>query len=98
MPELPETAYFELPPDWVCEVLSPSTARYDKISKLQIYAANMIPYYWIVDPIAKTLEILVFDDGSYRLKTAFAESDKFLAPPFEAIEIDLSALWSKPKV
>ncbi len=93
LPRLPKTAYSELPPDWVCEVLSPSTARYDRVSKLRIYAANKIPYYWIIDPIAKTLEILVFDGGSYKFEVAFSEDERVSAPPFEAIEFDLGALW-----
>ncbi len=93
LPKLPETSYFELPPDWVCEVLSPSTARYDRISKMRIYAANGIPYYWVIDPIARTLEIFAFQDQNYRMEIGFTENDKALAPPFDAIELDLGALW-----
>ena len=93
LPELPETAHFELDSDWVCEVLSPSTARYDKISKLRIYADNKVPYYWIVDPTYRTLEVLILDDKGYRLAATFEGSDKVSAPPFEAIEFDLGDLW-----
>ncbi len=96
--DLPETAYFELSPDWVCEVLSPSTARYDKLSKMRIYAINKIPYYWIVDPIHKLLEVFILDNENYRMEAIFGEIDKISALPFEAIEIDLKALWSKPKI
>ena len=93
LPELPKTARFELAPDWVCEVLSPSTARYDKISKLRTYADNKIPYYWIVDPQLRTLEVLTFDGRGYRLEMAFEGADRVSAPPFDAVEINLEVLW-----
>ena len=93
MPTLPETAYFELPPDWVCEVLSPSTARHDKISKMRIYAVNAIPHYWILDPINKILDVLVLQGENYQTAMAFGENDKVSAPPFESVEFDLGDLW-----
>ena len=93
LPKLPETAYFELPPDWVCEVLSPSTARYDRVLKMRIYAVNEIPYYWVIDPIGRTLEVFAFQGKTYRMEIGFTGSDKVLAPPFEAIELDLGVLW-----
>jgi len=93
LPKMPDTAFFELPPDWVCEVLSPSTARYDKISKLRAYAENGVPYYWIVDPRLRTLEVLRLDKKGYRLEGVFEGTDKVSAPPFEVVEIDLEELW-----
>ena len=93
LPEIPEMAYFELPPDWVCEVLSPSTARYDRISKMRIYAVNNIPYYWIIDSTHQTLEVFVLQNENYQLAMAYGGNDKVSAPPFDAIEIDLSDLW-----
>ena len=93
LPKLPETAYFELPPNWVCEVLSTSTSRYDRVSKMRIYAVNGIPYYWIIDPIGRTLEVFVLQGQNYQMEIGFTESDKVLAPPFNAIELDLRVLW-----
>ena len=93
MPKLPETAYFELPPDWVCEILSPSTARHDRIPKMNIYSVNEIPHYWIVDPINKTLEVFALESSSYRNIITFGENDRVSAPPFEEIEFDLGNLW-----
>ena len=58
MPKLPETAYFETAPDWVCGVLSPSTARIDRTDKLAIYAADGVGHCWLVDPDARTLEVM----------------------------------------
>ncbi len=56
MPRLPETAFFSLSPDWVCEVLSPNTARKDRIKKMPLYAKYGVSYIWLIDPILKTLE------------------------------------------
>ena len=92
MPTLPETAFFELPPDWVCEILSPSTARYDRVSKMNIYSVNEIPHYWIIDPSNKTLEVFGLEKGSYRNIVTFGESDRVSAPP-EEIEFNLGNLW-----
>src|SRR5688572_5797091 len=59
MPKLPETAYFELPPDWVCEVLSPSTEADDRVDKMPIYAREGVRHVWLIDPILQTLEVFV---------------------------------------
>lgn len=47
---LPETAWFEVIPDWVCEILSPSTARLDRIVKMPLYAQLGIVHLWLIDP------------------------------------------------
>ena len=95
MPKLPtEEAYFSLALDWVCEVLSPSTARYDKISKLKIYAENKVPYYWIVDPYNRVLEIFELDGKIYKLAIIFGKDDLVKAPPFEELEFNLGSLWA----
>ena len=94
MPKLPEEAYFSLSPDWVCEVLSPSTARYDKISKLKIYEENKIPYYWIVDPLNRVLEIFELDQKNYKLVSVFDQNSLVKAPSFEELEFNLGSLWA----
>jgi Uma2 family endonuclease len=58
MPRLPAEAYFPLAPDWVCEVLSPSTASLDRVKKLAIYAREQVGHAWLIDPAARTLEVL----------------------------------------
>ena len=59
MPEMPDTAYFALAPDWICEVLSPSTEGVDRDDKMPIYAREGVRHAWLVDPIARTLEVYV---------------------------------------
>jgi len=94
MPVYPDVAQFELSPDWVCEVLSPSTARHDKISKLQLYAENKVPYYWIVDPLNRVLEVLILDGKTYKLGFVFGKDDDVKAPPFNELEFNLGSLWA----
>lgn len=50
MPRLPEEAFFTLPPDWVCEILSPSTERLDRTAKRDIYACRGVRHLWLVNP------------------------------------------------
>ena len=56
MPELPDAAAFELPPDWACEVLSPSTAPTDRAEKMPVYAREGVAYVWLVDPVARAAQ------------------------------------------
>lgn len=93
MPKLPDTAYFETPPDWVCEVLSPSTARVDRTDKLAIYAAFQVTHAWYVDPDARTLEVLVLSGDKWLITATFKDDDKVAAPPFEAHTFALDGLW-----
>jgi len=93
MPTLPETAYFELPPDWVCEVLSPSAARMDRVDKLPIYAREGVAHAWLVDPDARTLEVLALHEGHWLLLNAYKDDDEVRAAPFDAIAFSLAALW-----
>ncbi|MGK3960022.1 Uma2 family endonuclease [Sorangium sp. So ce118] len=96
MPELPETAYFALAPDWVCEVLSPSTASFDRDEKMPVYAREGVRYAWLVDPIARTLEVYVLgQDRRWGLAATHRDAAHVRVEPFDAIELDLSVLWAK---
>jgi Uma2 family endonuclease len=99
MPELPETAYFSVVPDWICEVLSPSTERLDRDHKLPLYAEHGVRHVWLVDPIAKRLEVYTLDPagGAWREVRTHQGDVGVRAPPFEAIELELAALWSPPR-
>ena len=96
MPELPETAYFALAPDWVCEVLSPSTASFDRDEKMPIYAREGVRYASLVDPIARTLEVYVLgQDRRWGPAVVHRDAAHVRVEPFDAIELDLSVLWAK---
>jgi Uma2 family endonuclease len=94
LPALPEAAWFELPPDWACEILSPATARVDRMLKMPRYAANGVAYCWLVDPAARTLEAFKLSAGQWLLQGAFVDEAEISVEPFDAIAFPLSALWA----
>ncbi len=93
LPAVPKSAYFELAPNWVCEVLSPSTALMDRRNKLPIYAREQVPYVWLVDPRARSVEVFELAGEHYRCLAVHGEDEVVRLPPFDAIELELSALW-----
>ena len=93
MPDYPETAYFTLAPDWVCEVLSPSTRAMDQGRKREIYAREGVAYLWFVDPDARTLEAFELRDSQWVLLKTLTGNDPVSLPPFDAISFDLGDLW-----
>jgi Uma2 family endonuclease len=95
MPHRPETAYATLPPDWVCEILSPSTSSFDRATKLAIYAREGVPWAWLIDPLARTLEVLKLENGRWTILATHAGTEVVRAEPFEAIELELAALWGE---
>jgi Uma2 family endonuclease len=93
MPDAPTGPFSELSPDWACEVLSPSTARTDRVLKVPIYARERVPYVWLVDPAAHTLEVLKLEGERYVLAATYGGDGVVRAEPFDAIELQLNALW-----
>ena len=93
LPVYPDAAYFEIAPDWVCEVLSPLTRRIDQNEKREIYGREGVSHLWFVDPDARTLEVFALREGQWVLLTTLAGAAEVCQPPFEAISFPLSALW-----
>ena len=93
MPEFPETAFVTLAPDWVCEVLSPSTRDLDRHGKRQVYGREGVGHLWFIDPAARDLEAFELRDGEWVLVATARNDDPVSIPPFEAITFPLDALW-----
>jgi Uma2 family endonuclease len=93
LPDVPQEAWFSLMPDWVCEVLSPPTAQYDRSEKMPLYAQWKVPHLWLIDPDVKTLEVFKLDGATYRLLKTWRESELVRAEPFELFELQLGLLW-----
>lgn len=93
VPRFPDTAYFESPPSWVCEVLSPSTRKLDLTTKRDFYARQGVREIWFVDPLARTLEAFSHTDGAWTLISAFKDDESVSLPPFDAIAFSLAVLW-----
>ena len=93
LPRLPKTAFFETAPDWLAEILSPSTQKIDRTSKLQIYAGNGVKHCWYADPIVRTLEVFELKAAAYSLIATFKDDGTVAAPPFQGHSFPLNALW-----
>ena len=95
MPELPDVPYFDLAPDWVCEVLSPSTAASDRADKMPIYARERVAHVWLIDPLTKTLEVCRLEGGRWMILGTWRDEARVRAEPFEAFELELAGLWAR---
>lgn len=93
MPQVPDGHRFEVVPDWVCEILSPSTARKDRFIKLPLYAQYGVAHAWLVDPEARTLEAFELRDGFWLRIAALQDDAPVRVAPFDAIEFSLADLW-----
>ena len=94
MPSLDDGAFFTLAPDWVCEVQSASTRRLDRVDKLPLYARENVGHAWLVDPRARTLEVLRLERTRWTIVGTWADAARVRAEPFDAIELDLAILWA----
>jgi Uma2 family endonuclease len=94
LPHLTNQAFISLAPDWVCEVLSPSTTRVDRTEKLPIYAQQQVSHAWLVDPLQRTLEILRLESGKWLIVGTWRDDARIRAEPFDAIELELGLLWA----
>jgi Uma2 family endonuclease len=98
MPKLPEDeSFFTVAPDWVCEVLSRSTAVFDRSEKMPLYARERVLHAWLIDPLVQMLEVyrLASEGGLWTLLAVHHGNVLVRAEPFEAIELDLGGLWTK---
>lgn len=93
LPVFSKTVWFEQAPDWVCEVLSPATARTDRVLKLPRYAAASVAHCWLIDPDARALEAYANQGGHWLLLGTGATRTRPAIDPFAAITLDLAGLW-----
>jgi Uma2 family endonuclease len=83
-------------PDWICEILSESTARVDRMQKIPIYARDEVEHLWIVDPRDRTVEVFRLHGGRYVLiGTSGGEEDPFVLEPFGAVPIPPFCFWGR---
>lgn len=95
MPRMPDAAAFDLAPDWVCEVLSTSTAPLDRNAKMRIYGRERVQHVWLLDPMAQTLEIFRIGQADWEALPTHRGAVSVRAEPFDAVELDLGVLWAK---
>ena len=92
VPELPDENPLRIVPDWACEILSPGTARDDRLKKLRIYAAHQVQWTWIVDPDARTIECFEAVDRLPRQTLVAQEGETVALPPFD-LPIEVDSIW-----
>ena len=93
MPVVPSAPYFTIAPDWVCEVVSPSTERLDRRRKQPAYAREGVGHLWLVNPLARTLEVHRLTPEGWLLVATHADAERLRAEPFAAVELELGGLW-----
>jgi Uma2 family endonuclease len=94
MPQYPNAAYLSLAPDWLCEILSPSTSSLDRVQKLAVYAREQVAHMWLIDPLGRTLEVLRLEAGRWTILATHAGTEVVRAEPFADIELELASLWA----
>ncbi len=99
MPRLPDTAFIELAPDWICEVLSPGNAAFDRGVKMPRYATAGVNHAWLLDPIEKTLEVFKLSTtkpAKWILLHTYSGEEPIYPEPFDALPFELNLLWELP--
>ncbi|NMO18967.1 Uma2 family endonuclease [Pyxidicoccus fallax] len=93
LPNARDVVAFTVVPDWVCEVLSPSTKALDRQEKLPIYAREGVRHVWLMDPRARTLEVFRLEGAEYALLATYSGGGYVRVEPFESIELSLEFIW-----
>ncbi|WP_438005117.1 Uma2 family endonuclease [Sorangium sp. So ce321] len=88
-------AHYDVPPDWVCEVISPRTERVDRGKKMRIYRREGVGHVWLLSPLLRTLEVYRLEGGRWVLLETYEDDAKVRAEPFDAVELDLAAIWTR---
>lgn len=96
LPDPGERRPIDVVPDWICEVLSPSTAVHDRVFKRDLYARVGVAHYWIVDVDARLLEAFELIDGRWTVLGSYEEKAVVRIPPFEAVELAIGRLFLPP--
>ena len=97
MAAVPDGPALTLAPDWVCEILSASTERVDRVRKLPAYARHAVSHAWLVNPTTRTLEVYRRASDGWALVSTHADDAVVRAEPFDAVELDLLRLWGEER-
>jgi len=93
MPSIPNVVGLTIVPDWVCEVISPTTGRLDRTRKMPIYAREGVRHAWLVDPLARTVEVYRLEAGAWVVAGAHGGDVSLRAEPFDALVLEVGRWW-----
>lgn len=93
LPSLPDAAFFTAAPDWLCEVLSPMTEHTDRARKMRMYAREQVKSVWLVEPIARRIEVYALVGDILALAATHRDDDVASIEPFDAVPLPLNRLW-----
>ena len=93
VPQRPTGRPVRVRPDWVCEILSPSTASRDMGPKHARFHRCGVGHYWLVDPQHQTLTVQRWTDDGYLVVVTAGCTDTIRAEPFDAIEFSVGILF-----
>lgn len=95
VPQVPAVAAMTIPPDWVCEILSPSTEALDRVPKLNAYARERVAHVWFLNPRSQTLEVLRLEEARWTVVATHDGDASVTVEPFDAVPLDLYRLWGR---
>jgi Uma2 family endonuclease len=93
MADLPVDEPIRVVPDWVCEILSPTTRRHDMLRKLPYYAKIGVPFMWLVDIEARVLTVHRLDGDTWRVIGTYSDETEARIEPFDAVPLSIADWW-----
>lgn len=93
VPARPTGTITALIPEWICEIVSPSNARHDTITKKRIYHRAQVGHYWLLDPVNETLSVLRWTPQGYSEVLSAQRGETVRAEPFDAVAIPLGVFF-----
>ncbi len=88
----PPAGVIELPPDWVCEIVSPGHEHKDTRYLPQLLKRHRVPFYWLIWPEDRALVAYALDGGDWREIATLKDQGRGRIAPFDAIELTLADL------
>jgi Uma2 family endonuclease len=93
MPSIPDVVGITVVPDWVCEIISPTTGRLDRTRKMPVYAREGVRHAWLVDPLARTVEVYRLEAGSWVVARALGGDVSEREEPFAERALEVGRWW-----
>ena len=96
VPEQPRERPVRIAPDWVCEILSPSTTSRDLGHKQRTYHRAQVGHYWVAEPTSQTMTVYRWHEAGYVLALAAGAGEIVRAEPFDSIALDIGDIFGLP--